>query len=138
VQARFELEGRVAVLWVDIDALDAAERKPARLRELSRFPKLERDLAVLLASDAPAGEVAAAIREAGGPALQHVEIFDRFAGRGVPEGRVSVAFRLVFQRLDRTLQEQEVTEALERVMTMLARRYGGELRERTAKQGEGS
>jgi phenylalanyl-tRNA synthetase beta chain len=138
VQARFEIEGKIAVVCVDIDALDAAGRKPAKLRELSRFPTVERDLAVLLASDAPAGEVARAIRDAGGPALQHVEIFDRFAGRGVPEGRVSVAFRLVFQRLDRTLQEQEVSQAVEKVMTMLARRYGGELRERTAKQGEGS
>jgi phenylalanyl-tRNA synthetase beta chain len=137
LQARFELEGPIAVLCVDIDALDGAGRKPAKHRELSRYPKVERDLAVLLASDAPAGDVARAIREAGGAALQHVEIFDRFSGRGVPEGRVSVAFRLVFQRLDRTLQEQEVSQALERVMTMLARRYGGELRERTDKQGEG-
>ncbi len=138
VQTGFELEGPLALLLVDVDALDAVGRTPPQLREPSRFPKLERDLSVLLASDAAAGEVAAAIREAGGAALREVDIFDRFAGPGVPEGRVSVAFRLVFQRPDRTLQEQEVAEALERVMTMLARRYGGELRERTAKEGEGS
>jgi phenylalanyl-tRNA synthetase beta chain len=138
VAARFELEGPVALVRVDIDALDAAGRTSPQLGELSRFPRVERDLAVLLASDTPAGEVATAMREAGGTALQQVDIFDRFAGQGVPEGRVSVAFRLVFQRPDRTLQEQEVTQALERVMRMLAKRYGGELRERTAKKGEPS
>jgi phenylalanyl-tRNA synthetase beta chain len=138
VRARFELDGPVALLVVDVDALDAAGREPPRVREVSRFPKVERDLAVLLGSDVAAGDVADAMREAGGPSLQSVEVFDRFVGAGVPEGKLSVAFRLVFRRLDRTLNEAEVGEATERVIAMLARRFGGELRERAGKKGEGS
>jgi len=138
VRARLELDGPVALVCVDVDALDAAGREPQRVREPSRFPKVERDLAVLLAGDVAAGEVAAALREAGGPALQSVEIFDRFAGAGVPAGKVSVAFRLVFQRPDRTLNEAEVGQALERVVALLAKRFAGELRERAGREGEGS
>lgn len=138
VRARFELSGPLALVVVDVDALDAAEREPRRPREPSRFPKIERDLAVLLASDVAAGEVAEAMRQAAGPSLQSVEIFDRFAGPGVPDGKVSVAFRLVFQRPDRTLTESEVGETTERVVAMLARRFAGELRERAGKKGEGS
>jgi phenylalanyl-tRNA synthetase beta chain len=136
LHARFELNGPIALVVVDVDALDAAGRSPPKLREPSRFPSVERDLAVLLAADVPAGEVAEAMREAGGAALQRVAIFDRFAGRGVPEGKVSVAFRLLFQRPDRTLTEAEVGEATERVIAMLARRFAGELRERAGKKGE--
>ena len=51
----------------------------------------------------PAGEVLDAMRKtAGASALISVELFDRYEGKGVPEGKVSLAFRLVFQRADRT------------------------------------
>jgi phenylalanyl-tRNA synthetase beta chain len=96
---------------------------------------VQRDVAVLLGRDAAAGEVADAIREAGGESLTSVRVFDRFAGKGVPEGKVSVAFRLVFQRTDRTLTEPEVSEAMERVLAMLARRFDAELRDAQSKGG---
>ena len=54
-------------------------------------------------------------------------MFDRYEGRGVPEGKVSLAFRLVFQRTDRTLTDAEVSRAVERVLD-LSQRFGGELR----------
>ena len=66
---------------------------------------------------------------------QSVRVFDRFAGKGVPEGKVSVAYRLVFQRTDRTLTEPEVSEAMERVLSMLARRFDAELRDAQQKGG---
>jgi phenylalanyl-tRNA synthetase beta chain len=131
----FELDGPVALLVVDVDALDRAGRASARYHEVSRFPAVQRDLALLLGRDVAAGEVAEAIRSAGGEALGSVRVFDRFAGRGVPEGKVSVAYRLVFQRNDRTLTEPEVSSAMERVLSMLTRRFGAELREAQQKGG---
>ena len=56
------------------------------------------------------------------------DLFDRYEGKGVPEGKVSLAFRLVFQRDDRTLTDGEVSPAVEKVVRMLAHRFGGELR----------
>jgi phenylalanyl-tRNA synthetase beta chain len=76
----------------------------------------------------PAGDVIEAVRKAGGKDLESVELFDRYTGEGVPEGRVSLAFRLVFQRADRTLKDEEVTKATDRVVRMLAHRFNGELR----------
>jgi phenylalanyl-tRNA synthetase beta chain len=124
----FELDGPVALLIADVDALDRAGRASARYREVSRFPAVHRDLAVLLPREAEAGAVAEAAREAGGEPLQSVRVFDRFTGKGVPEGKLSLAFRLVFQRLDRTLTEREVSEAMEKVLAALVRRFGAELR----------
>jgi phenylalanyl-tRNA synthetase beta chain len=75
-----------------------------------------------------AGEVLAAIEQAGGADLRSVELFDRYAGKGVPEGRVSLAFRLAFQKMDRALTEKEVSKSVDRVVRMLSHRFGGELR----------
>jgi len=136
VAAHFELEGPVALVILDVDAVGAATGGPPQLREVSRFPKVERDLAVILDRDTPSADVAEAMREAGRPSLQSVAVFDRFTGAGVPEGKVSLAFRLVFQRLDRTLTEAEVNQALARVIATLERRFAGELRHAQEK-GEG-
>jgi phenylalanyl-tRNA synthetase beta chain len=89
---------------------------------------VRRDVSALFASDCSAGEIAEGIRKAAGPDLLSVEIFDRYEGSGVPEGRVSLAFRLVFQRADRTLSDAEVTKSVDRVVRTLTHRFGAELR----------
>jgi len=129
VAARFDLDAPCGVLVLDLDAVAAQPPATPRYREVSRQPSVRRDLAVLLAGDCAAGPVLDAIRATAGPQLVSVEVFDRYEGRGVPEGRVSVAFRLVFQRADRTLTDAEVARSIERVVAMLADRFGGELRQ---------
>ena len=79
-------------------------------------------------ADLPAGTVQKAIRDTAGVDLIALELFDRYTGKGVPDGRVSLAFRLVFQRSDRTLEDKEVNKATDRVVRMLAHRFDGELR----------
>ncbi len=126
--ARFEIEASCAVLSLDLSALAARPPTPVRYREVSRQPAVRRDLAVLLPSDVAAEPVRRAIESSAGPHVVSVEIFDRYEGRGVPEGRVSLAFRLMFQRPDRTLTDEEVGKAVERVVAMLSERFQGELR----------
>jgi phenylalanyl-tRNA synthetase beta chain len=89
---------------------------------------VRRDLAVLLDSAQPAGELLEAIRKTAGPSLLEVSLFDRYEGRGIPDDKVSLGFRLVFQRADRTLTDAEVAKMTNRVSSMLAHRFGGELR----------
>ena len=126
--AAFGLPAEAALLVLDLDALLRAPRSPGRYRELSRYPKVRRDLAVVLDRGAAAGDVMEWIRKAGGGNLQSVAVFDRYEGRGVAEGKVSVAFRLEFQRTDRTLTDAEVSRTVERIVKELSQRFGGELR----------
>jgi phenylalanyl-tRNA synthetase beta chain len=126
--AHFEIEVPCALVVFDGAALLEAPPELPRYRAVSRHPRVRRDLAVLLDEAVRAGEVLETIRAQGGGALQSVEIFDRYAGAGVPEGKVSLAFRLVFQRMDRTLTDAEVAKATERVVHLLEARFGGELR----------
>jgi phenylalanyl-tRNA synthetase beta chain len=126
--AAFGIDAAAALLILDLEALLGAPRHAGTYRELSRHPKVRRDLAVLLDRSVAAGDVVEWIRKTGGGSLQSVTIFDRYEGRGVPEEKVSVAFRLEFQRTDRTLTDAEVSRTVERIVKELSERFGGELR----------
>jgi phenylalanyl-tRNA synthetase beta chain len=89
---------------------------------------MRRDLALLVDRDTPSGEVLQVVQKKAGAALLSAQFFDRYEGKGVPEGKVSLAIRLLFQRVDRTLTDAEVAEATERVVQVLAERFGAELR----------
>lgn len=128
VAAQFDLDVRCAVAVLDLGALAALRPEPPRYQEVSRQPQVRRDLAVLVDVGVAAGEVLEALRKTAGSNLVSADLFDRYEGKGVPEGKVSLAFRLVFQRPDRTLTDAEVAGATDRVVKMLAQRFGGELR----------
>ena len=128
VAGTFEVDVPCALLELDLSVLCELPAQLSRFREVSRQPRVQRDLAVVVDARQPAGEVLEAITKAAGKDLVSAELFDRYEGRGVPEGRVSLAFRLVFQRPDRTLKDSEVASATDRVVRMLAHRFGGELR----------
>jgi len=128
VASAFGLDVGCAVLELNLEGLMALPQQGVRFQAVSRQPSVRRDLAVVVDLDQPAGEVLEAIRKTGGKDLVLVELFDRYAGKGIAEGRTSLAFRLVFQRFDRTLKDEEVTKATDRIVKMLAHRFKGELR----------
>ncbi len=128
VATAFGLDLGCAVMELDLEALEALPQQEHQFREVSRQPSVRRDLAVVVDIDQPAGEVLEAIRKTGGKDLILVELFDRYAGKGIADGRTSLAFRLVFQRFDRTLKDEEVTKSTDRIVKMLAHRFKGELR----------
>jgi phenylalanyl-tRNA synthetase beta chain len=128
VASAFGLDVGCAVMELNLEVLVALPRQEDRFHAVSRQPSVRRDLAVVVDLDQPAGEVLEAIRKTGGKDLVLVELFDRYAGKGIAEGRTSLAFRLVFQRFDRTLKDEEVTKTTDRIVKMLAHRFKGELR----------
>jgi phenylalanyl-tRNA synthetase beta chain len=86
---------------------------------LPEFPAVERDLALLVPDRVPASEVERVIRNAAGDLLAAVWPFDLYAGKGVPAGVRSLAWRLRFRRPDRTLTDAEVDAAVERLLSAL-------------------
>ena len=128
VAAHFGIDVPTGVLELKLGALGALGRRVRRFKAVSRQPAVRRDLAVLLDRTCSAGEILEAIRKSAGSALVSVELFDRYEGKRIPEGKLSLAFRLIFQRSDRTLKESEIKRMTERVVQTLAHRFGGELR----------
>jgi phenylalanyl-tRNA synthetase beta chain len=92
------------------------------------FPGVDRDLALVLSKALPARQVETTIREAAGPLLVGLQVFDLYEGKGVPEGHRSVAFRLRFQSDERTLTDEDVDRAVETVRARLQEELGVETR----------
>ena len=95
---------------------------------LPAFPGVDRDLALLLPKDLPARQVEDLILGGGGPLLVGLEVFDLFEGKGVPAGFRSVAFRLRFQSVERTLTDEDVDRAVRSVTDRLREELGVEPR----------
>jgi phenylalanyl-tRNA synthetase beta chain len=115
-------------LWafeLDADALGSAERGDGlRAESLPRFPSIVRDLSVLVDAVLPAAAVRGTIRTAAPATLIHVIEFDRYRGKGVPEGRVSLSLRLTFRSPERTLTDAEIDAAMEQIVGALGTAHG--------------
>lgn len=128
IASRFEIERSCALIEIDLSAVGDLPTRVQSYSEVSRHPQSRRDIAVLLDRDQPVQAVLGAVEKKAGESLAWAEVFDRYEGTGVPEGKVSVAFRLVYQRTDRTLTDEEVSTATEAVVQMLQERFGAEQR----------
>ncbi len=121
--------GRVAVFELDADALRGMSGQTPRFHPLPRFPAVTRDLAVVVDMATPYALLEDTSRNAADPALiQAVTLASLYTGKGVPEGKKSVALRLTFQAEDRTLTDADVDAQLAAVRTALAERAGAEQR----------
>jgi phenylalanyl-tRNA synthetase beta chain len=115
--------GPVLVLELRLTDAMARRDRPA-LQPVPTQPPSDRDLALLVPDAIPAATVAATIREAAGPLLERLDLFDRYTGTGVPAGVRSLAFRLVFRHQERTLRDEEVDTAVDQVLDRLEVEHG--------------
>ncbi|MCM2303493.1 MAG: phenylalanine--tRNA ligase subunit beta [Elusimicrobia bacterium] len=122
-----EREGAI-VLDANLDWLAGREIPPARYEEFSALPVSRRDLALVLDKGAPDARLRDVIRACMVPELQDTVLFDVYEGKGVPEGKISLAIRLTFGRFDRTLTDAEVSAAVEKIVAALAKELGASLR----------
>jgi len=76
----------------------------------------------------PAAAVRGTIRSSAPSTLARIVEFDRYRGKGVPEGRISLSLRLTFRSPERTLTDAEVDEAMDRIVSALASAHGAERR----------
>lgn len=108
----------------DLDAaLGMVPAEDVHAAALPRFPMVVRDVALLVAETVPAGALRATIRKVAPATLVDVREFDRYQGKGIPEGHVSVAFHLTFRAADRTLTDSEVQAAVDHIVARLAREH---------------
>ncbi|HWH95598.1 MAG TPA: phenylalanine--tRNA ligase subunit beta [Baekduia sp.] len=128
VARAWELEGAVAAFEVDLDRVVAHAVAVPRFQDLTSFPPVRQDLAVIVAEDVAADDVLGAVRGAGGKLLRGARVFDVYRGAQVGEGRKSLALALTFQAPDRTLSDDDVAPVRDKVVAALASQVGGELR----------
>ena len=110
----------VYLLELDLDAAEAiVAQRTTRVEALPRFPSVARDISILIDESVRAADVRQTIREAAPETLARVREFDRYQGKGIPEGKVSLSLRLTFRSPDRTLTDNEVQKAMDDVLSAL-------------------
>jgi phenylalanyl-tRNA synthetase beta chain len=110
----------VYVAEFDVDALAVlGTTTQPRVTALPRFPSSTRDLSILVADDLRAATVRTTIEHASPVSLTRVAEFDRYTGKGIPAGQVSLSFHLTFQLPHRTLTDADVDEAIREVLAAL-------------------
>ena len=109
---------------LDLDAVPAGSGAPTRVAPLPRFPSVSRDIALLVDDTLPAATLRDTIRAAAPATLVQVREFDRYQGKGIPDGKVSLAVRLTFRSADRTLTDGEVQAAMDEVVAAVRATHG--------------
>jgi phenylalanyl-tRNA synthetase beta chain len=116
----------IYVSEIDLDALLPLAAFDATVASVPppRHPAVVRDVSVVVDDTLPAAEVRGTIRASAPQTLVRIREFDRYQGKGVPDGRVSLSYRLTFQVADRTLTDAEVQRAMDDILQALVRTHG--------------
>ena len=96
--------------------------------ELSRYPEVRRDLAVIVDKTVPAQELLGNVRSVAGTYLTDLTLFDVYEGKGIDPKRKSLAIGLTFRDQSRTLGDEDVNQAVQQVIDSLEKNYNAELR----------
>ena len=116
--------GTVFVAELDLEAIEGSLRNDLRVVPLPRHPSVTRDISILIDDSLAAATVRDSIGGAAPDTLVDISEFDRYQGKGIPEGKLSLALRLTFRAPDRTLTDQEVQAAMDAVVATLRDRHG--------------
>ena len=128
VAARYGLSGEVLAAELRMDALLAAIDPEKLYHPLPKFPASTRDIAVLVDDAVPAASMQAAVEKAAGKLLESVKLFDVYKGKGIPDGKKSVAYSLSMRAPDRTLTDEECDKAMRAAISALETEFGAQLR----------
>ena len=122
------LDKKAYVGEFDYELLCGTFNKKVYYEAVSRYPSMERDLAVTVDEGVLCGDLIAAIKGAAGEHLKSVKLFDIYRGDQIAAGKKSMAFNLVYSSLERTLTVEEVDGSIKNVLKALREAFGAELR----------
>jgi phenylalanyl-tRNA synthetase beta chain len=123
---KLDLDAGVLLFEIEYAALSAATAR--RYWEISRFPSIRRDIAIVVDERCPYGEIERQVRSHAPALLTDFQLFDVYSGKGIESGRKSLAIGLTFQALDRTLSDADVDHDLQQILAMLEKKFGARLR----------
>jgi len=116
------------VVAFELDLEPLSQRSIAKACELSRFPSVRRDLALVVAEATPWSQLEACLRNTLGSRLQQLVVFDRYVGPGLESACKSLAIGLILQDVSRTLTDEDADLAVAAALDALSRECGAKLR----------
>lgn len=116
----YEIGDRVYIAVLDMPCIVAKAKFIKKYTGLAKFPASSRDISMVVDKEVLVGDLESAIEKRGGKLLESCTLFDIYEGAQVGEGKKSVAFNLVFRAKDRTLEDKEVNELMDKILKELA------------------
>jgi phenylalanyl-tRNA synthetase beta chain len=118
----------VYVLEINLDKLLSKRTGKMKFKEISKYPEISKDLAIVVDRNISADEIAKLIKKAAGALLTKIEIFDVYQGINIPKNKRSIAYSLSFGTMDRTLTDEEINNIMSKVIETLQNKIDAELR----------
>lgn len=128
VQKNYGIDCEVYTAELSFTALMDNRGAAAVYKALPRYPAVTRDLAVVCDTGVTVAAIEKVIRKAGGKLLENVELFDVYAGKGIPEGKRSTAYSLTLRSDEGTLTDDHADECVKSVLAALEKDLGAVLR----------
>ncbi|MFH2123461.1 MAG: phenylalanine--tRNA ligase subunit beta [Pseudomonadota bacterium] len=129
VLRKFGIKQDVFFFDLDLDALCQQHSVAKNFTSLPVFPAVKRDIAMLVPEHVAAGEMVAAVRQAGEALIEQCEIFDVYQGKTIQQGYKSVALSVTYRSAQKTLTEKNVEKVHVKIVNMLGSKFEGTLRE---------
>lgn len=127
LERKFGLNGRTIVFEIEWSAIDT--RVIPEAVSLSKFPANRRDIAVVVDEAIASGDVVNACLANGGELLTGAKLFDVYRGKGVEEGKKSLAIALSLQSTERTLEDADIAASVDAIVAALTEQFGATLRD---------
>lgn len=118
----------VFVFEINLDKLLSKKVGGMKYKEISKYPEIKKDLAILVDKNKTSQEIQTTIKKLGGSLLNNIEIFDVYTGKNIDADKKSMAYSLTFAAKDKTLTDDEVNPIMEKIITGLQKQLGAELR----------
>ncbi|WP_456435713.1 phenylalanine--tRNA ligase subunit beta [Thermovibrio ammonificans] len=121
VEERFEVRQPIFVAELNLEELlKQSAARTVKFKPIPKFPPVTRDIAVVVDRSTPVAEIEKVIRESA-RYLEKLKLFDVYEGKGIPEGKKSVAFSLTFRAKEKTLSDEEVNKIMADIIEALQR-----------------
>ncbi|MGI6140287.1 MAG: phenylalanine--tRNA ligase subunit beta [Caldicoprobacterales bacterium] len=124
----YETDAGTVLGELNLQAMLDQANTDRQYQALPRYPAVTRDLAFIVEKNVQAAEIAELIKKGGGSILEKVTLFDIYEGSQIPEGHKSMAYSLSYRADDRTLKDEEVNKAHQRIIDLLEKELGAKLR----------
>lgn len=128
VMANMDIKDKVYIAEIKLDKLNSIYDNSYKFAPIPKFPAVERDIAVILKEEITSDSLITLIKNSVGKMLESVELFDVYRGKGVDNGYKSMAVRMRFQSVDKTLVDDEVNDKVNKILKKIQLELGGVLR----------
>ena len=118
----------VYVLEINLDELFTKKVGKMKYKEFSKFPSINKDIALVVDKKSVSKDIEKVIKSAGGSLLTNIEVFDVYTGVGVGIDKKSIAYSLTFSDMKKTLTDEEINGLMDKIIDTVSKKCGAKLR----------